>query len=233
MNLTKNSAIVVLTGSGISAESGIRTFRGQDGLWENHRLEDVATPEAFARHPDLVDRFYNERRRQLLDPAIQPNAAHRALAKFESEWPGQFLLITQNVDNLHARAGSKNIRHMHGELLKIRHLKTGEVRDCDFDLSRSATPDWRPHIVWFGEMPFHMDELYAAVAQCDLFVAIGTSGLVYPAAGFAAHAERAYRIEINLEDTPVSPLFHESRRGPATREVPRLLDEIMLPIKRE
>jgi NAD-dependent deacetylase len=224
-------SIVVLTGAGVSAESGIRTFRGGDGLWENHRIEDVATPEAFVRDPQLVDLFYNERRKQLLDPQIKPNSAHEALVKFEEfcvKSGCDFFLVTQNVDNLHERAGSKNLLHMHGELLKIRHGRTEEVKFCDHDITRSTHKEWRPHIVWFGEMPIGLDETYTALEKCDLFIAIGTSGQVYPAAGFAAHARQAHRIEVNLEGTPASGLFHEHRRGLASQEVPRLFQEIML-----
>lgn len=187
--------IVILTGAGISAESGIRTFRGADGLWENHRLEDVATPEAFARNPELVQRFYNDRRRQLFNRDIQPNSAHQALAKLEAEFTGEVLLVTQNIDNLHERAGSQHLIHMHGELMQARCLACAQTSL----LTEAETPDLdslmpcphcttrgtlRPHVVWFGEMPLQLDEIYAALAQADLFISIGTSGNVYPAAGF-------------------------------------------------
>lgn len=234
MKVDRNSSVVILTGAGISAESGIRTFRGSDGLWENHRLEDVATPEAFERDPELVLRFYNQRRAQLRDPAVQPNRAHLELARWEREWPGEFLLVTQNVDDLHDRAGSRRLVHMHGELLSV---FCGRCRhQCRWaeDLLVShpcpvcgGTASLRPDIVWFGEMPYGMDRIEKALSRADLFVAIGTSGQVYPAAGFAAWAPRARKIEINTEDTPVSPHFHERLRGPATDQVPRLIERFL------
>jgi NAD-dependent deacetylase len=188
--------VVVLTGAGISSESGIATFRAKDGLWENYRVEDVATPEAFDRNPELVHRFYNERRAQHEGSrpgtmAIQPNRAHMALAEFESLFTGSFLLVTQNVDALHERAGSKRVLHMHGELLKMRCMATGEAVPWTRDSSLQSLCDCcggpgrlRPHIVWFGEMPFHLGQIEMALSACDLFVSIGTSGNVYPAAGF-------------------------------------------------
>jgi NAD-dependent deacetylase len=225
--------IVVLTGAGISQESGLATFRGSGGLWEGHRVEEVASPQAFARNPDLVHRFYNARRRQLLDPSIQPNAAHRALAELEESWPaGQFHLVTQNVDDLHVRAGSRNVWAMHGELLKVRCVDSGEVFPWHEDLS-TDTPHprdpqrrgrLRPHIVWFGEFPLHLDAIERVVSQCDLFVAIGTSGVVYPAAGLVQCTPGScLRIEINLDETPVGSAFHHVLRGPASAEVPRMV----------
>lgn len=224
--LRKFKNIVVLTGSGISSESGIRTFRAADGLWEHHRIEDVATPEAFERNPELVHKFYNERRRQLQEPHIKPNLAHTALAELEKNWTGSFLLVTQNVDNLHERAGSKNLLHMHGELLKVRSLSNGHVQEWMTDLSIDKTPDLRPHIVWFGEMPFYMDEIYSTLDR-DLFISIGTSGNVYPAAGFAHHATHAYKVEINLESTMISPHFDELLKGHASVEVPKFVQRII------
>ena len=190
--------IVILTGAGISAESGIKTFRAADGLWENHRVEDVATPEAFLRNPLLVQNFYNQRRQQLLTPAIQPNAAHRALAKLEKAFPaGKVLLVTQNIDDLHERAGSRNLIHMHGELLKGRCQTSGGLVDLDHDLTVNLPCPLcggkgclRPHVVWFGEMPLQMETIYRALSQCDRFISIGTSGNVYPAAGFVEEANR-------------------------------------------
>ncbi|SEA08251.1 Sir2 family NAD+-dependent deacetylase [Microbulbifer marinus] len=220
--------IVVLTGAGISAESGIRTFRGADGLWENHRLEDVATPEAFARDPELVQRFYNERRRQLLSPDIAPNAAHRALAQLEQQFPGEFLLVTQNIDDLHERAGSRNLIHMHGELLKARCVISGELFPIQADLRTDAVCDCcqrsgtlRPHVVWFGEMPLQMDRIYQTLGECDLFISIGTSGNVYPAAGFVecANMAGAHSVELNLERSSVGDAFAEHRYGPASEVV--------------
>lgn len=231
-HLFKN--IVILTGAGISAESGIRTFRDQNGLWEEHRIEDVATPEAFHRDPALVQRFYNARRAQLKDPKIQPNAAHLALAEFEKHWEGDFLLVTQNVDNLHRRAGSQNLLHMHGRLDQVfcqsceetsEWLEDLEVNEhCPFCGIRGAL---RPNIVWFGEMPHHMDEIYAALEGADIFISIGTSGNVYPAAGFVQLAWKARKIEMNVKDTEISSAFEERLVGPASVEVPKLVKLIL------
>lgn len=226
--------IVILTGAGISAESGIRTFRDQNGLWEEHRIEDVATPEAFHRDPALVQRFYNARRAQLKDPQIQPNAAHFALAELEKHWEGDFLLITQNVDNLHRRAGSQSLLHMHGRLDQVfcqsceetsEWLEDLEVDDhCPFCGIRGAL---LPNIVWFGEMPHHMDEIYAALEKADIFISIGTSGNVYPAAGFVQLAWKARKIEVNVKDTEISSAFEEHLVGPASLEVPKLVKLIL------
>ncbi len=234
MNSTLFKNIVILTGAGISAESGIRTFRDQDGLWEEHRIEDVATPEAFARDPELVQRFYNARRSQLKDPKVQPNAAHLALAELEKHWEGDFLLVTQNVDNLHRRAGSKNLLHMHGRLDRIRCLSCEEEFDWTEDLAvdedcphcgiRRAL---RPDIVWFGEMPHHMEEIYAALDKADLFISIGTSGNVYPAAGFVSIAWKARKIEVNVKDTEISAAFSEHLVGTASVEIPKLVNLIL------
>ncbi|UYL07462.1 NAD-dependent protein deacylase [Bdellovibrio sp. SKB1291214] len=226
--------IVILTGAGISAESGIRTFRDQDGLWENHRIEDVATPEAFHRNPELVQRFYNARRAQLKDPTVQPNAAHLALAELEHAWEGQFLLVTQNVDNLHRKAGSQNLLHMHGKLDQIRCLSCEEtiVWTEDLEVNESCPQcgikgALRPDIVWFGEMPHHMDEIYHALENADYFISIGTSGNVYPAAGFVQLAWKARKIEINVKDTEISRAFQEHLIGPASVEVPKLVRKIL------
>lgn len=225
--------IVMLTGAGISAESGVPTFRADDGLWMGHRIEDVATPEAFARNPALVQDFYNRRRAQL--PTVHPNAAHRALADLAARWDGDFLLVTQNVDDLHDRAHAETppapgfeLIHMHGELLKAHCTRTGEVCDWPRDLAvDEPSPHHplgrlRPHIVWFGEMPLEMDRIEAALARCDLFVSIGTSGAVWPAAGFVQQARRAgaRTVEINLEPTPGRGLFDEGLYGPATETLP-------------
>ncbi|AOS95849.1 NAD-dependent protein deacylase [Microbulbifer aggregans] len=220
--------IVVLTGAGISAESGIRTFRGADGLWENHRLEDVATPEAFERDPELVQRFYNARRQQLLSAEIAPNTAHRALAELEQKFPGEFLLVTQNIDDLHERAGSRNLIHMHGELLKARCRVTGDLFPVTGDLT-TAMPcrccnesgNLRPHVVWFGEMPLEMERIYDALSSCDLFISIGTSGNVYPAAGFVecANLAGAHTVELNLERSSVGDAFAEHHQGRASEVV--------------
>ena len=228
--------IVVLTGAGISAESGIQTFRAQDGLWENHRIEDVATPEGFERNPDLVQNFYNQRREKLQGEGIAPNAAHNALGRLENELEGNVTIITQNIDNLHERGGSKNIIHMHGELLKARcsesnqvieysgSIETGELCHCC-----QIPVQMRPHIVWFGEMPLRMGDIYAAIEKADLFISIGTSGVVYPAAGFVhdARMHGAHTIEINLEPSAVESEFEEKRYGKASIEVPRLVEELL------
>ncbi|WP_413612484.1 Sir2 family NAD+-dependent deacetylase [Bdellovibrio sp. HCB-110] len=232
LRLFKN--IVILTGAGISAESGIRTFRDQDGLWEEHRIEDVATPEAFARDPVLVQRFYNMRRAQLKDPQIQPNAAHLALAELERQWEGNFLLVTQNVDNLHRRAGSQNLLHMHGRLDRVFCLYCDEHFEWNKDLAIDEPclhcgrkGGVRPDIVWFGEMPHHMEEIYEALDKADYFISIGTSGNVYPAAGFVRLAWKAQKIEINLKDTEISPAFDRHFVGPASQEVPHFIKEFL------
>lgn len=223
--------IVVLTGAGISAESGVPTFRDKDGLWEGHRFEDVACPEAFQRNPELVQRFYNLRRAAL--KTVEPNAAHLALARLQREFSGRFTLVTQNVDDLHERAGSTDVIHMHGELLKVRcsHCWRGLVWEMDLE---TTTPcpfchregGMRPDIVWFGEVPKHMERIGKALEQADLFVAIGTSGHVYPAAGFASLARHAgaRTIEINNAPTLVSDDFDRVMSGPATLEVPKWVD---------
>ena len=233
MPLSRDARLVILTGAGISAESGVRTFRDGDGLWERHRLEDVATPEAFRRDPDLVYRFYNERRRGLA--SVEPNAAHHALARLEATWPGELLLVTQNVDDLHDRAGSKRLIHMHGELLKGRCTGCGTIHAWPGDMGRgSCCPVCgnrrvRPHIVWFHELPMAMDQIYEALEGCDLFVAIGTSGHVYPAAGFVdAVGPRCRTLELNLEPSRVASAFQEARTGRATELVPALVAELLL-----
>ena len=225
--------LVILTGAGISAESGVQTFRADDGLWMGHRVEDVATPQAFARDPALVQDFYNKRRRQL--PTVHPNAAHHALADLAARWNGDLMLVTQNVDDLHDRAHAAvppapgfQLIHMHGELLKACCTRTGRVCDWPGDLAPDEPSPHhpqgrlRPHIVWFGEMPLSLDRIEAALARCDLFVAIGTSGAVWPAAGFVgtARAAGARTMEINLEPTPGRRRFDEGVYGPATETVP-------------
>jgi len=230
------SSIVVLTGAGISAESGIQTFRAADGLWENHRVEDVASPEGFQRNKPLVHRFYNERRAQLLRPEIKPNAGHLALADLEQRFAGEFLLVTQNIDNLHERGGSKNLLHMHGEALKSRCANSGKIFSSEGSLSVddvceccSQTGNLRPHIVWFGEMPLYMTEIENALMSCDLFIAIGTSGNVYPAAGFVQLANHAgaHTIEINLEPSRVHSNFADKRYGKAGDLLPGFVAELI------
>jgi NAD-dependent deacetylase len=233
----KQPSIVILTGAGISKESGLDTFRDKDGLWTRVNLEDVATPDGFRRNPTLVQDFYNARRATLLDPAIQPNAAHHALARLEREWPGAFTLVTQNIDDLHERAGSRALIPMHGELLKARCLACDGVTpwreairpdsDCP---ACGREGSLRPHVVWFGEMPLMLEAIHDALATCDLFVAIGTSGAVYPAAGFVQvvrEHRRGLTMEINLERSDTARLFQERRYGPATVEVPRLVEELL------
>lgn len=226
-------SVVVLTGAGISAESGVKTFRDNNGLWENHRMEEIATPEGFASNPELVQAFYNARRAQLKQ--VAPNPAHWALAAFERSFTGNFLLITQNVDDLHGRAGSRNLLHMHGELRKVRCIESHQVFDWAQDINADdececcgLTETLRPHIVWFGEMPLFMDEIYRALEQCDLFLSIGTSGHVYPAAGFVQVANQAgaHTVEINLEPSQVQGDFAECIYGPASTAVPEFLSSI-------
>lgn len=238
--LSINASIVVLTGAGISAESGLETFRGAGGLWCGHRVEDVATPEAFENNPELVHAFYNMRRKGLLNPAIQPNPAHISLAKLEEKWSSKVLIITQNIDDLHERGGTQNLFHMHGELLQAfcgycSH-GTGAKIACRMDLSSdNACPSCgqkgglRPDIVWFGEMPYHMDEIDAALSNCNLFIAIGTSGHVYPAAGFVREAlfAGAVTIEMNLEPSLNVSVFDQSIVGPAGTTVPQLVETLL------
>lgn len=234
MNLTRHKNIVILTGAGISSESGIRTFRAADGLWEDHRIEDVATPEAFARDPVLVHRFYNMRRKQLLEASIKPNAAHLALAKLEAEWEGDFLLVTQNVDNLHERAGSKKLLHMHGALQSVwcQACDARKFHQTDLSLDDQCAEckvagRLRPDIVWFGEMPYKMDRIQEALEHAEIFISIGTSGHVYPAAGFARLAWQARRIEVNLQSSQISGDFQDHRVGAAGTEVPLLVSELL------
>lgn len=227
--------IVILTGAGISKESGLNTFRDNGGLWENHRVEEVATPEAFARDPALVHRFYNMRRQNL--QTVEPNPAHDALAQLEAEHKGKVLIVTQNVDNLHERAGSKNIIHMHGELLKVRCRACAMVMITENDINDEMpcpacgfAPALRPHIVWFGEMPFQMEDIENALLEADLFISIGTSGNVYPAAGFVQlmrQIGRGHTVEINMEPSEGVSFFHEVHHGPAGTLVPQYVDRLL------
>lgn len=225
--------IVILTGAGISAESGIDTFRSAGGLWEQHRVEDVATPEGFARNPNLVLNFYDMRRAALAN--VAPNPAHAALARLEREYSGELLLVTQNVDDLHERGGSARVLHMHGE------LNSALCTSCEMRSPWLATmierppcpvcraPTLRPDVVWFGEMPYQMGRIYHALETCDLFVSIGTSGAVYPAAGFVqeARAAGARTLELNLEPSGGSRSFQETRHGPASVLVPAWVEEVL------
>lgn len=235
--MAKYTRIVVLTGAGVSAESGIRTFRDCNGLWENHRVEDVASPEGFARDPDLVLDFYNQRRTQLLSDEVKENAAHLALAKLEKEHAGEILLVTQNVDDLHERAGSENLIHIHGQLLQKRCTRCKKVSEVRCDLSAKDvcescghTGSLRPNIVWFGEMPFEMERIEGALQKCDLFISIGTSGAVYPAAGFVSVANScgAETVILNLEESDNNYAFDRGEYGPATEIVPKFVDELLV-----
>lgn len=228
--------IVILTGAGISRESGLETFRDPDGIWATVRIEDVATPEAFARDPERVLAFYNMRRRKLTAGGILPNAAHRALARLEAGWPGEFLLVTQNVDDLHERAGSRKLVHMHGESLKARCLACAGVAPWREDLDGKSrcpacgeTGRLRPNVVWFGEMPQETDRIAEALERAHLFVSIGTSGNVYPAAGFVleARARGARTVELNLEPSEGASLFDEALYGKATELVPPFVERLV------
>lgn len=231
-------SIVVLTGAGISAESGVATFRDSGGLWEGHRIEEVATPEGFARNPVLVQDFYNKRRAQL--SGVKPNAAHLALAELAARFDGRMLLVTQNVDDLHDRAAADTkpkagfeLIHMHGELAQARCTETDQVHAWKGDITPQSqcaccneVGTLRPHIVWFGEMPLAMDKIYMALQRCDLFLSIGTSGNVYPAAGFVQEAKangRAHTVELNMEPSLGASLFDEKIYGPATKTVPEFI----------
>ncbi|HYD30074.1 MAG TPA: Sir2 family NAD+-dependent deacetylase [Azospirillaceae bacterium] len=234
--LKPTDKIVILTGAGISKESGLDTFRCADGIWAKVRLEDVATPDGFVRNPALVHEFYNHRRREVQKEAIQPNPAHHAIARLEREWPGEVLLVTQNIDDLHGRAGSTNLIHMHGELLKMRCEHCRVVSEIRSDLSVEDAcgrcgrkGGLRPHVVWFGEMPLEMDRIYDALADCDLFLSIGTSGNVYPAAGFVQQAGMygAHTVELNLEPSQGATLFRETLYGPATEMVPAFVERVL------
>ena len=230
---TPRPRIVVLTGAGISAESGVPTFRDSGGLWEGHSVEDVATPEGFKRDPAAVLRFYDERRRGAA--SALPNAAHRALARLEGALGDSLLVVTQNVDDLHERAGSRNLVHMHGELRRALCVMCGARPQWDGDLNdRPPCPECgermlRPDVVWFGELPYELDLIENAVVACDVFASIGTSGAVYPAAGYVALAAAfgARTIELNLEPTDAAVPFDEARIGRATEIVPVWVDEIV------
>lgn len=226
--------IVVLTGAGLSAESGLATFRDKDGIWSKYDITEVATPEAFAANPARVHEFYNLRRRGLRD--AKPNAAHLALARLEREHRGEVTIITQNIDALHEAAGTRRLIHMHGELLKALCAQCEARHPWHDDLSVEIpcpscgkTGGLRPDVVWFGEMPYHMDEIYDVLAKADLFASIGTSGTVYPAAGFVreARAAGAHTVELNLEPSQGASLFAEAIHGPATRIVPEWVERIL------
>jgi NAD-dependent deacetylase len=228
--MSKTPKIVILTGAGISAESGLSTFRAQNGLWEGHDVNDVATYQGYLRDPIAVHGFYNMLRKKLQNPAVKPNAAHFSLAQLEQKLgTDNVLIITQNVDNLHEQAGSKNIIHMHGELLKVRNEETGQIIDCDNDINFEENTSIRPHIVWFGEMPLQMDEIYNALSNADYFISIGTSGNVYPAAGFVQMANQfgVKTVELNLEPSLGENLFQTKIYGPASQVVPKYLNQFL------
>jgi NAD-dependent deacetylase len=233
--------VVVLTGAGISAESGLKTFRDNDGLWEGHSIQDVATPEGFERNAERVYRFYNQRRRQLLNQEVQPNKAHLALAKLEEALRDDFTLITQNVDDLHQRAGNKNVLHMHGSLLSARCLTSDNCSDIFTDLDHTnhcyccqPKSKMRPDIVWFGEIPKYMQQIEKLLYAADKFVSIGTSGTVYPAAGFVSLANHygTYSVELNLEPSLGENKFTEKHYGLASKLVSQFVDTLLSNIKR-
>jgi NAD-dependent deacetylase len=226
--------IVILTGAGLSAESGLSTFRDKDGIWSRHRIEDVATPEAFSRDPERVLEFYNTRRKGAA--GVKPNAAHEALAKLEKEHPGEVLTVTQNIDPLHEMAGTRSLIHMHGEILKKLCAHCGAKEHWEEDLSTDLVCQvckkaggMRPDVVWFGEMPYRMEDIYQALGACDLFISIGTSGTVYPAAGFVMEARNAgaHTVELNLEPSEGATLFAKAIHGKATEIVPVFVDGLL------
>ena len=225
--------IVVLTGAGISAESGVPTFRDVDGLWEGHRVEDVASPDAFDLQPAVVHRFYDARRAAIA--GVEPNPAHFALARLEEHLADDLLVVTQNIDDLHERAGSTRVVHMHGELrsalcraCRNRTPWTDDLGDYP-PCPRCGVSELRPDVVWFGEVPYEMDRIFAALHEADLFMAVGTSGVVYPAAAFVQFAAGggARTVELNLLASDVSGDFDESREGPAGKLVPAWVDEVL------
>jgi NAD-dependent deacetylase len=225
--------IVVLTGAGLSAESGLGTFRDKGGLWEEFNLEEVATPEGFARNPARVHDFYNLRRRWLRE--AKPNAAHHALARLEKQHGGRVLTVTQNVDGLHEAAGTQELIHMHGELARALcgacRASVPWIEDLSTETACPACGEaaLRPDVVWFGEMPREMDRIYQALIACDLFISIGTSGSVYPAAGSVAEAGAAgaHTVELNLEPSEGASLFAEAVYGPATEVVPAFVEKLL------
>ncbi|MBL8628867.1 MAG: NAD-dependent deacylase [Rhodospirillaceae bacterium] len=232
-----DARIVILTGAGISQESGLETFRDPDGIWSKVRIEDVATPEAFAADPDRVHAFYNMRRKRALTLNLEPNAAHKALAELEARWPGEVLVVTQNVDSFHERAGTTNLIHMHGRHAEARCNHCSHVVPWSGDMSVDVVCEGcakpggiRPNVVWFGEMPLQMDRIQAALFECDLFISIGTSGNVYPAAGFVGLMRkmgRGHTVELNLEPSTGASLFAESHYGKATDIVPRYVAALL------
>ena len=227
--------VVILTGAGISAESGIKTFRDNNGLWENHSIKEVATPEGFAANPELVYQFYNERRAQLLSGDVQANVAHFALAELENTLESNLVIVSQNVDNLHEAAGNKNVIHMHGSLVSAKCCRSAKSVATYHDINAQSRCNcckppspMRPDIVWFGEVPYHMELIEKHLYNADIFVSIGTSGNVYPAAGFAAFANEcgAYTIELNLEPSEGASQFNEQHCGLASKLVPEFVRRV-------
>ncbi len=227
--------VVILTGAGLSAESGLHTFRDKDGIWSKYDYRDVATPKGYWRNPALVLEFYNERRRQ--NAQVKPNAAHLALSRFEAEYPGHVLTVTQNIDPLHEMAGSKNLIHMHGEIATALCAACGgrhSIGHEDLTLG-SVCPacgkegTLRPDVVWFGEMPYRMEEIYRALSACTLFLSIGTSGTVHPAASFVLEAAQAgaHTVELNLEPSEGIDGFKEAIHGRATDIVPAYVERLL------
>jgi NAD-dependent deacetylase len=226
----QHARIVILTGAGISQESGLETFRDPDGIWSKVRIEDVATPEAFARDPERVHAFYNMRRARALKLNLEPNAAHKALARLEAQWPADVLVVTQNVDSFHEKAGTQNLIHMHGRHAEARcnhceHIVpwSGDMSVEDVCVGCNRPGGMRPNVVWFGETPLEMERIQDALMECELFISIGTSGNVYPAAGFVAlmrKLKRGHTVELNLEPSAGASLFHESHYGKASDIVP-------------
>lgn len=232
--MPRYAKIVILTGAGLSAESGLATFRDSGGIWAEYDYRDVATPEGFQRNPNLVYEFYNMRRREGAQAA--PNAAHKALARLQSEYPGQVLLVTQNIDNLLEQAGAETIIHMHGEMTKMLCTHCDARLPWTEDLSADlACPEceliggMRPAVVWFGEVPYEMPRIAQALGECDLFISIGTSGNVYPAASFVAAAREtgAHTVELNLEPSDTSSYYAEHLHGPATEIVPAYVERLL------
>jgi len=229
--------IVILTGGGISRESGLDTFRDPDGIWAKVNLEDVATPGAFVRDPARVHDFYNKRRQQLLSGTIHPNDAHLALANLQRAWSdGEVTIVTQNIDDLHERAGSNSVIHIHGEILKARchRCQTSFLWNKDLNTSHrcstcAAVGCVRPDVVWFGEMPMHMSRVERLLRSADLFISIGTSGTVYPAAGFVeiARAAGAHTVELNLEESTGASSFAQAVYGPATKVVKQYVAQLL------
>ncbi len=236
LSISPDHPVVVLTGAGISKESGLSTFRDKDGIWSSVRIEDVATPEAFQRNPDAVHDFYNKRRRLLTEQHVEPNAAHYALVKLELAWPGGILVVTQNVDSLHEQAGSQNLIHMHGRHREARCNACDHVVAWKGDMSTEDVCEGcgergglRPNVVWFGETPMDMDLIEEALLGCGLFVSIGTSGNVYPAAGFVELVRKTHAraVELNLEPSQGAARFDITRYGPATEVVPAFVDDLI------